>query len=232
MPSLLVLPLLVHREVLGTLVLGSNTQGAFGNAERLTLQVLARHMAVSLANARMVKRLEELATTDGLTGLLNKRALSEVARQKLRSACRFDKPLSVLICDLDHFKLVNDTHGHDVGDRVIVGFSDVLKRTKRETDAVGRFGGEEFVLICEQTDVSGAELLAERIRAELVATTFVTPAGGLNVSASVGVATYPQAEGDWDTLFKAADEALYASKRGGRDRVTVWTADLGSRAAG
>jgi diguanylate cyclase (GGDEF)-like protein len=199
---------------------------------RLILQVLAGHIAVSLANARMVKRLEELATTDGLTGLLNKRAVTEMARQKLRSAQRFKKPLSVLVCDLDHFKNVNDTHGHDVGDRVIRGFADVLKRTKRETDTVGRFGGEEFVVICEQTDVEGAELLAARIRSELSATTFVTPAGALKVTCSVGVATYPQAGSDWEGLFKATDEALYASKRGGRDRVTIWSPRLRAAKAG
>ncbi len=232
LPSLLVLPLLMHREVLGTLVLGSEEHGGFGADVRVILQVLAGHIAVSLANARMVKRLEELATTDGLTGLLNKRAVTEMARQKLRSAQRFKKPLSVLVCDLDHFKNVNDTYGHDVGDRVIRGFADVLKRTKRETDTVGRFGGEEFVVICEQTDVDGAELLAVRIRSELSATTFVTPEGALKVTCSVGVATYPQAGSDWEGLFKATDEALYASKRGGRDRVTIWSPRLRAAKAG
>jgi two-component system cell cycle response regulator len=226
LPSLLVLPLLVHREVLGTLILGSRAPGGFGADVRVILQVLAGHVAVSLANARMVKRLEELATTDGLTGLLNKRALTETARQKLRSAQRFKKPLSVLVCDLDHFKRVNDSYGHDVGDRVIMGFADVLRRAKRETDTVGRFGGEEFVVICEQTDPTGAELLALRVRQELAATTFVTPDGPLTVTCSVGVATYPQAGEDWDELFKATDEALYASKRGGRDRVTLWSPRL------
>lgn len=226
LPSLLVLPLLVHREVLGTLILGSEVPGGFGADVRVILQVLAGHVAVSLANARMVKRLEELATTDGLTGLLNKRAVTETARQKLRSAQRFAKPLSVLVCDLDHFKRVNDTYGHDVGDRVIVGFADVLRRAKRETDAVGRFGGEEFVVVCEQTDPDGAELLAQRIRQELAATTFVTPDGPLGVTCSVGVATFPEAGKDWEELFKATDEALYASKRGGRDRVTLWSPRL------
>jgi diguanylate cyclase (GGDEF)-like protein len=226
LPSLLVLPLSVHREVLGTLILGSREPGGFGADVRVILQVLAGHVAVSLANARMVKRLEELATTDGLTGLLNKRALTETARQKLRSAQRFKKPLSVLVCDLDHFKRVNDSYGHDVGDRVIVGFADVLRRAKRETDAVGRFGGEEFVVVCEQTDPAGAELLALRVRQELAATTFVTQDGPLTVTCSVGVATYPQAGEDWDELFKATDEALYASKRGGRDRVTLWSPRL------
>jgi two-component system cell cycle response regulator len=231
LPSLLVLPLLVHGEVLGTLILGSRQPGGFGPDVRVILQVLAGHVSVSLANARMVKRLEELATTDGLTALLNKRALTEMARQKLRSAQRFQKSLSVLICDLDHFKRVNDTYGHDIGDRVIVGFADVLRRTKRETDTVGRFGGEEFVVICEQTDPEGAELLGMRVRQELAATTFVTKDGPLSVTCSIGVATYPQAGKDWDELFKATDEALYASKRSGRDRVTVWSPRLRAKTA-
>jgi diguanylate cyclase (GGDEF)-like protein len=224
--SLLVLPLLVHQEVLGTLVLGSDEPSAFGSAVRPTLEVLARHIAVSLANARMMKRLEDLATTDGLTGLLNKRALTDAARQKLRSAVRFQKPLSVLVCDLDHFKTVNDSHGHDVGDRVIRGFADVLRRGKRDTDLVGRFGGEEFVVICEQTEIVGAQQLAERIRADLAGMTFVTPAGTLQVTCSVGIAAFPRAGQDWDELFRATDEALYASKRNGRDRVTVWSPRL------
>jgi two-component system cell cycle response regulator len=231
MPSLVVLPLLVHENVLGTLVLGSNQRGAFGDSVRPILEVLSRHIAVSLANARMVKRLEDLATTDGLTGLYNKRTLMELGKQKLRSAERFEKPLSVLVCDIDHFKKVNDTHGHDVGDVVIKGFGDVLRRTKRDTDAVGRFGGEEFVLVCEETDGKGAELLAERIRAELEATTFHAGGATLSVTCSIGVATFPRAGTSWDALFKSTDEALYASKRGGRNRVTAWNPKLRGAAA-
>jgi diguanylate cyclase (GGDEF)-like protein len=223
MPSLLVLPLLVHERALGTLVLGSKRRGSFGDAVRPTLEVLASHVAVSLSNARMLKRLEEMATTDGLTGLFNKRAVTEIAQQKLRSAARFTKPLSVLVSDIDHFKRVNDTYGHDVGDLVIKGFGDVLKRVKRDTDIVGRFGGEEFVVVCEETDDGGAALLAERIRAELEATTFHSESGPLSVTCSVGVATFPEAGTSWENLFRATDEALYVSKRSGRNRVTVWT---------
>jgi two-component system cell cycle response regulator len=226
MPSLLVLPLLVHEKPLGTLVLGSQRRGAFGDAVRPTLEVLASHVAVSLANARMLKRLEEMATTDGLTGLLNKRTLAELAVQKIKSAERFGKPLSVLVCDIDHFKRVNDTYGHDVGDVVIKGLGDVLRRVKRDTDAVGRFGGEEFVVVCEETDEQGAALLAERIRQELCASAFKTELGMLSVTCSVGVASFPAAGRTWEALFKATDEALYASKRGGRNRVTVWTPRL------
>ena len=231
MPSLLVLPLLVHDRALGTLVLGSNRRGAFGDSVRPTLEVLASHVAVSLANARMLKRLEELATMDGLTGLFNKRALQEVASQKLKSAQRFKKPLSLLICDIDHFKRVNDTHGHDVGDVVIKGFADVLKRVKRDTDAVGRFGGEEFVIVCEETDERGALLLAERIRSELEATQFHAELGPIKVTCSVGAALFPVAGQTWEALFKSTDEALYASKRGGRNRVTLWTSKLQGCAA-
>jgi diguanylate cyclase (GGDEF)-like protein len=230
LPSLLVLPLLQHRDVLGTLVLGSTEPGGFGAEARLILQVLAGHIAVSLANARMVKRLEELATTDGLTGLLNKRTATEVARQKLRSAQRFRKSLAVLICDLDHFKQINDTYGHDVGDQVIRGFAEVLRRTKRETDTVGRFGGEEFVVVCEETDLEGAELLAERIRAELGRSSFVSQVGVVKITCSVGVATFPEAGSDWESLFKATDDALYTSKRTGRDRVTLWSSRLRAKA--
>ncbi|MCA9646350.1 MAG: sensor domain-containing diguanylate cyclase [Polyangiaceae bacterium] len=231
MPSLLVLPLLVHEKALGTLVLGSSQRGAFGDDARTTLEVLASHVAVSLANARMVKRLEELATTDGLTGLLNKRALIDTAGHMIRSAERFEKPVSVLVCDIDHFKKVNDTYGHDVGDIVIKGLGTILKRQKRDTDAVGRFGGEEFVVVCEETDSAGAILLAERVRTELEGTTFHANGHAVRCTCSVGVATFPVAGRDWDALFKATDEALYASKRGGRNRVTAWNPRLSGASA-
>ncbi len=231
LPSLLVLPLVVHDRALGTLILGSKRKSAFGESVRPTLEVLASHMAVSLANARMLTRLEELATTDGLTGLMNRRTLLDVAAQKLRAARRFSKPLSILVCDIDHFKRVNDTYGHDTGDQVIKGFADSLRRVKRDIDVVARIGGEEFVFLCEETTDKGGLQLAERIRCELEAMRFATEQGELQVTASIGVATFPVAGQDWESLFKAADDALYASKRAGRNRVTLWTSKLSSAAA-
>ncbi len=231
MPSLIILPLMVHDTALGSLLLGSRHAGAFSEEVRPLLEVLSRHVAVSLANARMMKRLEELATTDSMTGLLNKRALTEAARQKIRAAKRFNRPLSVIVGDIDFFKRVNDNFGHDIGDVVIKGFGEVLKQSKRETDSVGRFGGEEFVVVCEETDAAGAQLLAERIRQELEAVKFKTPQGPLSVTCSLGVATFPQAGDDWESLFKATDEALYGSKQAGRNRVTVWSPALRGAAA-
>lgn len=232
MPSLFVLPLAAHDRPLGTLVLGSRRRGAFGESVRGTLEVLASHMAVSLEGARMMRRLEELATTDGMTGLLNKRALLDVAEHKIAAARRFGRQIAVLVTDIDHFKKVNDTYGHDVGDVVIKGLGDILRRAKRTTDAVARFGGEEFVIICDETDERGAMLLAERVRNELAKTSFPTnsaesnnpgssDAKTLSVTCSIGIATFPAGGASWEQLFKAADSALYASKQGGRNRTTV-----------
>jgi len=222
MPALVVMPLVVHDEPLGTLVLGSDTPGAFNEAARALLEVLASHMTVSLSHARMMRRLEAQATTDGLTGVLNKRALLDTAEQKLQAAKRFGRQLSVLVADIDHFKRVNDTYGHDVGDVVIRELANICERNKRTTDAVARFGGEEFVLVCEETDAEGAMLLAERIRADFSQTVFHAESKTLSCTCSVGIATFPLAGDSWSSLFKAADAALYVSKRSGRDRATIY----------
>jgi two-component system cell cycle response regulator len=223
-PSLLVLPLVLHDRALGTLILGAKRRQAFGEAVRPTLEVLASHLATSLSNARMIAQLEKMATTDGLTGLLNKRAMLDEAERKTAAAARFGRALSILVVDIDFFKKVNDTYGHDVGDTVIRGVGEVLKRHKRNTDVVARFGGEEFVALCEQTDAVGAMLLAERIREELSKIAFHAANGTLSVTCSIGVATFPDAGQGWEALFKSADEALYISKRSGRNRSTAWSA--------
>ena len=154
------------------------------------------------------------------------------AERKVAAAARFGRALSVLVVDIDFFKKVNDTYGHDVGDLVIRGVGDVLKRHKRNTDVVSRFGGEEFVALCEQTDASGAMLLAERIREELAKIVFHAPNGTLNVTCSIGVATFPDAGHSWEALFKSADEALYVSKRSGRNRSTAWSGRGGAAGGG
>jgi two-component system cell cycle response regulator len=221
-PSLLVLPLVIHERALGTLILGAKRRHAFGDSVRPTLEVLASHLAVSLSNARMVHKLETMALTDGLTGLANKRAILDAGALKIAAAARYGRKLAVLVADIDFFKRVNDTYGHDVGDLVIRGLGEILKRQKRTTDVVARVGGEEFVVLCEQTDEKGAMLLAERIREDLAKTTFRTPGGVLSVTCSVGLSTFPEGGPDWETLFKSADEALYVSKRSGRNRSTAW----------
>ncbi len=219
MDSLLILPLVVREDAIGTFALAARRGDAFGDAVRPTLQMLANHVAVALANAAAVRRLEEMATTDGLTGCLNKRAFLDELERKLRSAERFDRKLSLLVTDIDHFKSVNDTYGHATGDVVIKELGEILRRVKRETDVVARFGGEEFCVLCEETDTDGAMLLAERVREELEATVFQTELGRLQVTASVGVATFPTDAATSGALFESADRALYSAKHGGRNRV-------------
>ncbi|QQR90945.1 MAG: diguanylate cyclase [Myxococcales bacterium] len=223
MRSLLVLPLTAQDKTIGTIAVAAAQKNAFSSAIRTTLQVLSTQIATALANAQAVKRLEELATTDGLTGCLNKRTLLGEMEQKVRSAERFDRKLSLVIADLDHFKAINDTYGHAAGDRVIQALGTVLQRVKRETDLVARFGGEEFCLLCEETDTAGAVLLAERVREEIAASVFNTEQGVINVTCSLGVATYPRDARDKEGLFEAADKALYMAKHQGRNRVCAST---------
>ncbi|UCH30043.1 MAG: diguanylate cyclase, partial [Myxococcales bacterium] len=219
MESLLVLPLVVREEPIGSLIVASKAPSAFGASVRATLQALANQLAVSLANARAVRQLEELATTDGLTGCLNKRAFLAELTQKLMAAQRFGRKLSLIVTDLDHFKAVNDTYGHATGDRVLQELGRVLKRMKRETDLVARFGGEEFCVLCEETDARGAQLLAERVREELAGTELQTELGALKVTASLGVATFPDHAKSAEELFSQGDKALYEAKNRGRNQV-------------
>ncbi len=219
MGSLLILPLIVREQAIGTLALAAKRRNAFNASLRQTLQVLANQLAVALSNAASVALLEQQATVDGLTGCYNKRAFQEEMDLKLRAAQRFDRKLALIVTDIDHFKCVNDTYGHAVGDVVLSELGEILRRVKRETDVVGRFGGEEFCVLCEETDTAGAIQLAERVREELGNTAFRTEMGRLTVTCSLGVATYPQDAGDRQRLFDAADRAMYAAKQGGRNRV-------------
>jgi len=219
MGSLLILPLVVGEEATGTLVLAARRREAFGNSVRETLTVLTNQFAVSLSNSQAVRRLEEMATTDGLTGCLNKRAFLDELDQKRRSAQRFGRKLSLLMTDIDHFKSVNDTYGHATGDVVLKRLGEILRGLKRDTDTVSRFGGEEFCVLCEETDTKGAVQLANRIREALQAEVFHTELGDLVVTLSVGVATYPQDAEEGGALFEASDKALYAAKHGGRNQV-------------
>lgn len=219
MSSLLVLPLIVREEPIGTLLLATKKQHAFSRSVRGTLGVLANQLALSIANAQAVRRLEEAATTDGLTGCLNKRAFIDEMEQKLTAARRFGRKLSLIVTDLDHFKAVNDTYGHATGDRVLQELGRVLREVKRETDVVARFGGEEFCVLCEETDMGGAKLLAERVRQQLELTQLPTELGSLKITASLGVATFPDHAADAAALFEQGDRALYEAKRRGRNQV-------------
>jgi len=161
--------------------------------------------------------LEVTTRTDRLTGLSNRRRLEEALQTEVLRARRYGKPFSVILLDIDHFKEINDQFGHQTGDNVLVAIAGLLTRTARETDVVGRFGGEEFLLVCPETRIKVVAALAERLRAEFMATDF--PLAG-RVTSSFGVAEFLQGD-SVESLVERADQALYRAKGGGRNCVEV-----------
>ena len=174
------------------------------------------------------KKTEELltamATLDSLTGLPNRRYFWEQAEMMLRRAIRYEKNFSLVMFDLDHFKRVNDTYGHDAGDKVLQMAGQKAKQALRETDIIGRVGGEEFAVAMPETDLDAARLAAERLRQELMKTEVTTSDGEIvKITASLGIAQLDSRNVSLDDLMKRADEALYEAKRTGRNRVVVST---------
>jgi two-component system cell cycle response regulator len=166
-------------------------------------------------------RLEALAQTDPLTQLVNRRALTIRLATEMERVRRYNAPLAMLLIDLDHFKLVNDTYGHLAGDDVLAGVASLLQRAVRTVDLVARYGGEEFVIVLPETGRQGAVAFAERLRDRLALHRF-TIAGNqeIRVTASIGVSTYPAAGLDSvEDFFRAADSALYRAKSSGRNLV-------------
>ena len=167
--------------------------------------------------------LERLSVTDALTGLPNRRALDEALAQELERAQRYGQAMTVVILDIDHFKQVNDGHGHAVGDLVLQRFAALMGAQVRANDIVGRWGGEEFLLLCPGTGADGGQALAEKLRATLAAHAFE----GLGCrTASFGVAALGEGE-SLQSLLSRADAALYEAKRRGRNRVELGPAALG-----
>jgi diguanylate cyclase (GGDEF)-like protein len=159
-----------------------------------------------------------MATTDGLTGLCNHRHFQELFDAMIARAERYGRKLSLILTDIDHFKSVNDTYGHPVGDKVLKRVAVVLGQGARRTDIVSRYGGEEFAVLMEETDRVGARHIAERIRTAVEAEIFHTEHGQFKSTISLGIATYPDDATVKAKLTECADQALYTAKRGGRNR--------------
>jgi two-component system cell cycle response regulator len=164
----------------------------------------------------------ELSVTDALTGLHNRRYMEGHLRTLVAEAARTGRPLSMLVADIDHFKAVNDTYGHDAGDAVLKEFSVRIKRNTRGVDLACRLGGEEFVIIMPDTDIERAYQVGERLRAGIAAEEFgISDDQSIRVTASVGIGTLEGPDDTPETMFKRADNALYIAKRNGRNRVVA-----------
>lgn len=169
-------------------------------------------------------------TTDSMTGLLRHAVFKDRLDTEVGRCRRQDDALACVMLDIDHFKSINDRHGHATGDRVIQGLARLLRRRFRATDLVGRYGGEEFALAILQTTADRARDLVDDLRRRFSSLVFATPSGTLTATFSAGIATYPACDSR-DELLVAADEALYAAKQAGRNRVRVYEPSSG-RASG
>jgi diguanylate cyclase (GGDEF)-like protein len=184
--------------------------------ETTALQESVSQAAPVLANLRNLALAEFRAATDGLTGLPNKRAVTDSIKRLAAHASRTIAPLSAIALDLDHFKQINDTYGHARGDAVLAAVATVLASTARASDFIGRNGGEEFIVLLPNTDTENAILVAEKIRSAIAE---ITVAGvERDITASLGLATIPDHAGDGDQLARSADRALYVAKTNGRNR--------------
>lgn len=187
---------------------------------------LVRCLALALRNLGRLAEVEDLAYLDDLTHLFNTRYLHLVLEREVKSALQTRTPFSLLFLDLDHFKAVNDTHGHLVGSRLLVEMGRVLKGCVRDKDVVARYGGDEYVVLLRGTDTTGALKVAERIRRTVEAHHFISQEGpGVAMTTCIGVATFPEHARDKDSLLQLADMAMYRGKRGRRNAVYLASYD-------
>jgi diguanylate cyclase (GGDEF)-like protein len=193
----------------------------FGDSETELFAYLAGQASVSIENADLHEAVQLQAVTDGLTGLFNVRRFHETLGGEIERSRRFGNEVGLIMLDIDDFKQINDTHGHQQGDLVLVEVAQTLREHSRDIDEPARYGGEEMAVILPGTDLAGAELLAERMRAaiERLEINRLAGEGSLSVTASFGVASLPEAAPDKDGLIAAADAALYRAKRAGKNRV-------------
>ncbi|MGA7800405.1 MAG: diguanylate cyclase [Gammaproteobacteria bacterium] len=192
-------------------------------------ELLHAKAALETANRELDMALERehrLARTDGLTGLGNRRYFFDLATHEFAEAKRYGRPLSVVLFDIDHFKKVNDTAGHQTGDEVLKCVARIADEHLREVDILARYGGEEFVVLLPNSNAADAAGVAERIRSNIADTCPLTDPASISVTISVGVAEFPGDADSLDPLIRCADRALYEAKRGGRNRTIIFSPQI------
>jgi len=216
---LAVAPLVFDERLMGALQVNSNDPSrVWQENEVLLLRTVADQVAVAVNHASLFAQIQQQALTDALTGCYNRRSFEMQLDKEIIMAKRTGQPLSLLMLDLDRFKHLNDTAGHDAGDEALRQLATSFREELRGIDSAARFGGDEFALILPQALIEGALVVAERVRAN-IERIYIPDFG--NLTASIGIASFPAHAASRIELFRAADDALYAAKRGGRNRVCV-----------
>jgi diguanylate cyclase (GGDEF)-like protein len=222
-----VLPLVFQEKFMGSLVVvDDNSARTWQDNELLLLRTVANQVTVAIHHADLYALMQKQALTDGLTGCYNRRSLELQLDRDVQMAIRQHQPLSLLMLDLDRFKQLNDTVGHNAGDAALRRLADCFRQELRAVDTAARYGGDEFALILPQAYAEGAVVVAERLRRCIEQ---IDIAGFGRLTVSIGVATFPLHATTRQELISAADAALYSAKRGGRNRIAAyeWLADGG-----
>lgn len=215
----LCVPLHSGEGVIGVINMESEEVEAFNDADLKLLTTFADQLGIAIQRSRLFEQVQKLAVTDELTGITNRRHFFELAQAEFDRAVRYDHPLSVIMIDVDHFKAVNDTYGHTVGDTVLNGIASRLKENCRRVDVFARYGGEEFVVVLPETSLGSALEAAERMRSCVSQQPIDSEVGTLEVTISLGVAALSEETPALQSLLNRADQALLAAKSDGRNCV-------------
>jgi diguanylate cyclase (GGDEF)-like protein len=218
--SSIIVPLNVRGRVTGVLCLDRMGGGFFADHELAPVMLFGNLAAIAIQNARSYEEMERQAISDGLTGIHNYRHFHDTLYAQVSRGGRYEESFCLLMMDLDHFKAVNDTIGHQAGDDVLREVAAALRGCSRESDYLARYGGEEFVMLLPRTAMAEAKAMAERIRGRVAA---IPVNGDLRVTMSIGIASYPESAQDADGVLGAADAALLRAKSRGRDRVCLFS---------
>ncbi len=217
--SLIIAPLIHERRVIGILRIQSSQPEIFSNDDLRLLDTIAILASSAISNAMLFEQTEELAIKDSLTGLFVRRYFYTRLKEEHRRALMTHRNLSVLMCDLDHFKACNDRYGHGGGDLMLMQFAGILKNTIKDSGLVARYGGEEFAVLLPEISKDEAFKIAEKLRKAVEASQFMIRREKIAMTISIGVANIPDDTLEMENLIQSADQALYAAKRQGRNRV-------------
>lgn len=222
--SIVSLPLRARGEIIGVLTLNSPRSDAFTEDIRQVLKIIENPASVVVDNARLHDRTRKMAITDGLTRLYNHRHFYELLEQEFQRTRRYQANVSLIMIDIDFFKHINDTYGHQVGDDILRELALVIRGQVREVDILARYGGEEFAALLPQTSLEQAKVVAERIREAVERNEFTTSKGSIKITVSLGTAAFPEMDIENQVeLVQRADAGLYRAKETGKNRVAVIT---------